>query len=241
MLAVTVGLLGGCVNPQRRLTADLRRAATAPNMPKVVACWEQTFEANGFTGEHLVLVDFTVTESGRLEDVHLEDAVDLTAGEPSPLGDGGAFGECVTRALQATTLPLRWGDAVRVSGFRIAFSDPNRQARESAAEGAATLLIGPRADRCQGLFSHAPPRDAGLLHKELVAAQAAAEAASDDRDKLARAYQRGYDLSLELAARLERDAATGASKASRRRMLDELERVRGLSGSLGEKIGCEPP
>lgn len=232
--------IAGCLHDQNRLAADLRSAATAQHMPKVVACWEKAFEENGFAGEYLVVVDFDVTQSGAVEKTRLQGVFDTSTSEPTRLADGSAFGDCVVAALDETKLAgLEPSAPLSVVGFRIAFSDPSRKARERATENAPSLLIGPRSDRCQGLYAHDPPRDAGLLHKLIEEARGEALASENDRDKLARAYQRGYDLSLELSDRLQRDAsAEDLPRASKKRLLDELARVKRIRDGLRSRLGC---
>lgn len=235
-------MLVGCTPDRDRLAADLRSAATARHMPKVVACWEKVFEESGFAGEYLVVVDFTVTEQGDLERTTLREAFDQSSGEPTRLADGGSFGDCVVAALDDTNLGaagLTPDAPIAVTGFRIAFSDPSQKARERASKNAPSLLIGPRSDRCQGLYAHDPPRDAGLLSKLLDESRSEALASDADRDELARAYQRGFDLTLELSDRLKRDASEDElPRASKKRLLDELERVKRLEGELRSHIGC---
>jgi hypothetical protein len=106
------------------------------------------------------------------------------------------------------------------------------------------VLIGPRADRCRGLYGHDPPLEAAVLHQNLAEAQSQAARAESDGDGagLARALQQSYDLSLELAARLELDAASDdMTDKGHQRLVDELERARALAASVGAKIGCTPP
>jgi hypothetical protein len=101
------------------------------------------------------------------------------------------------------------------------------------------MLVGPRADRCQGLYGHEPPRDAGRLHRLLGEARAEATRHEKDLDKRARALQHAYDLALELGERLKRDASRrDLNRTGKKRVLDELDRVEGIRSELGERIGC---
>lgn len=221
---------GAAVTP-----SDIQRAATERHLPHVVACWEQAFEGNGFVGEYQVTADFSVDGSGAVFGARVTEAVDVTSGDPTPLGDGGAFASCVTAALNQERLAL--SGPLSVTGYRIAFTDPSRAQRERAASQTSSMLVGPRSDRCQGMYAHEPPRDAGLLHRLLSEARAAADAADDDRDKRARAAQRAFDLALEIHHRLERDARE-ADPPSRKRLLQELKRIDKARAEIGRTIGC---
>ncbi len=233
--------LASCTS-QAQMASALQQAATNEHMPRVVACWESEFEKNGFAGEYLVTVNFEVTASGNVRHAHVADAVDVTGGDHQPLSDGSSFADCVESALDATSLaPAGMTGPLTVKGYRIAFSDPSRDQRRAAQENAPSLLVGPRADRCQGLYTHDPPRDAGLLHKLLGQARASAAGHKKNRDKLARAWQRSFDLALELHERLTRDARQRKATAGKERLLHELRRVAKVRDEIGRLIQCERP
>ncbi len=236
-------LLVSCVT-QDELASQLKSAAISPHLPKVVACWETAFEESGFTGSHLAVVDFTVTAEGAIRDASVRELRN-TDGE----GDGAPYGfeECLVEALEASDLSAGGfapGRDLVVKGFRFAFADATKDARREASEDSPSFLIGPRADRCQGLFGHDPPRDVLALQSELAKAQGDAAAAKSDRDRdrQARALQRSYDLALELRERLSFEAVRDdLSSEGRDRVIVELERAGSLADTVGDEIGCTPP
>jgi hypothetical protein len=135
---------------------------------------------------------------------------------------------------------------LQVKRFRIAFVDDSAKQRTAASAKQANVLVGPRADRCRGLFSHDPPRDASTLYAEIERAdtQAAAlhaQGHAGDQDLEARAEQQAYDTKLELAERLASDLAQPAiPEANRKRLRDALEQARAQAVKTGAKIGCKP-
>jgi hypothetical protein len=234
--------LAGCVT-RAEFASRLERAAVADNLPKVLSCWETSFEASGFRGEYVAVVDFTVGGDGKLRDVEVRELRDTSVAEGNR-ADDEPFVACLGSALADSTLGpagLEPGSDVRVTGYRILFSDASKEARAEASADAPSMLIGPRADRCKGLYAHEPPRDAAALAGELAEAQTEAQRASADRGKLARALQRSYDVALELRERLQRDAKRKGPDGSRERILAELERVDATAAELGTRIGCTPP
>lgn len=246
VLALAAG--SACATKQE-LATQLRVAMGQDQIPQVVACWETAFEAAGFTGQYEAVVDFTVTAgSGQVRDAVLHEIRNTATGEHAPPdGPGGDLGTCLVAALNASKLEAGGmsprGD-VHVVGFRIAFTGPASADRDTSSEPGPTLLLGPRADRCRGLYGHDPPLEAAALHQDLAVAQAeAAEAeGSGDRAAYARALQKTYDLCLELADRLDLDgAADDLSDEGRARIIEERARARRLAAEVGAKIGCTPP
>ncbi len=249
MLLLPLPLLANasCTSRQE-LVAQLRVATGQDQIPKVLACWESTFEAAGFTGEYLAVIDFTVAAgSGQVRDVVVREILDTSTGKPEPADEmGHELSDCLVEALNASSLGpggMSPSGDVHVIGFRLAFTDASQKARAAASENAASILIGPRADRCKGLYDHEPPQDAATLHQELAEAQAkAARTDSTDLSHKARALQRSYDIALELSARLELDShREDLAEAGRERLFEELERTRSLATDIGTKIGCVPP
>jgi hypothetical protein len=123
------------------------------------------------------------------------------------------------------------------------FADASSQARKAAAQQTPNILIGPRADRCLGLYTHDPPRDAATLVAELAEAeQTVTKNASADADSRARALQRAYDLALELGDRLRTDLGTDRlSPASRTKTLEQIRRADDVARRVGRAIRCTPP
>jgi hypothetical protein len=234
-------LLMGC--PSRAsLLADLETATEQQHLPAVVACWERAFEASGFAAEYHAVVDFTVeARSGRILHPVVRAVHDVSAGEPSELDDE-RFESCLNEALARSALSsggMRPAGDVHVVGFRFAFTGAGQGGRRDDDK---PVLVGPRADRCSGLYSHRPPRGAASIYQELRDARGGAERTGDDRDRHARALQRSYDLSLELCARLEIDAQqSGLSSEGRARIEDALVRANETAEEIGAQIGCTVP
>ncbi len=246
VMALLVAATASCATHQE-LAAQLRVGMGQDQIPKVVACWESAFEAAGFTGEYLAVIDFTVTAgSGQVRDTVVHEIYDTSTGKPEPTDDTGReLSDCLVEAFNQSTFGpsgMRPSGDVHVRGFRIAFTDASKNARAVASELAPTILIGPRADRCKGLYGHDPPREAAKLHHELADAQAeAARADAGEGDRRARALQRSYDLALELSARLELDTnREDLSEQGRERLFEELKRAGGMAKEVGAKIGCSP-
>jgi hypothetical protein len=241
LLAATTGGISGCAN-RTALAQRLRSSASPDHMPAVVACWEQAFERAGFRGSYLARVDFTLAVDGTLRDVAVRSLVDRRSGEE--VGETHGLRSCLHDALTETRLPsLDLGHDLPVSGYRIAFDDVSEQVREEASERAPQVLIGPRADRCMGLYGHEPPRDITVLQAELEEAKGQARAARNtDRDRWARSLQKQYDVALELTQRLRLEAdQPDVTAEARRRYEDELDRARRLAEEVGASIGCDPP
>lgn len=229
------------------LARKLEEATQQQHLPQVVACWERAFEAAGFRGSYVVEVDFTVEMgSGQIRHAqvrHVEPANGSTGG-----GDAGAserLGRCVAKALEHTHLS-KGGFApstnVSVVGFRFLFADASSEARLAAADQVPNVLIGPRADRCIGLYTHDPPRDAGLLFVEVTDAERQVSATEPGTDARARALQQAYDLALELEARLRSDLdREELSAESRGKIREQIRRARSITFRIGRAIGCRPP
>jgi hypothetical protein len=230
---------------ERELAEGLVAASTPARLPKVVACWEREHEAMGLRGSYRVTVDLVVEGgSSRLRRAR------VTAIEPGPEVPPGratdGLARCIEAALDATTLP-RARDAegpglsslgdVEVRGLRLAL-EPSRVALDTA-DRAAHVLVGPRAERCQGLFLHEPPRDAATLLEEIASHEAQAARQGLERDALARALQRVFDLRLELLARIARDRELPSVSAASKKKLDELELdTKKAARRVGARIGC---
>lgn len=238
--ALVAGLgANGCMSGQQ-LAARIGQSLSPEVVPEAVGCWEREFEAAGFKGEYMAVVDFTLDSSGQLGDVKVQ-AIEPTAraGAPATEEPTTSLSACLERALgRANLASSGWtpDGSVSVAGFRIALTDASAEARKAAAEAAANMLIGPRADHCLGLYSHHPPLDAARLMNELRTARAAAEAVPPDkRDELARALQKVYDLALELHKRLALDAATADDAHLTEEGLLESEHV---AEKVGAQLGC---
>ena len=246
-IALSLGLCSIGCSTQQQLAAQLETATQQQHLPEVVACWEKEFEAAGFRGEYEVVVDFTVElGSGRIQDVVVR-GVDPTGDDTEPLDPLGAdrLSRCIRDALAASNLS-RGGFTpstnVHVRDFRLLLADASSQARKAAASQTPNILLGPRADRCLGLYTHDPPRDAATLVAELAEAEQAAEKSGPGRDERARALQRVYDLALELGDRLNLDlGADQLSAASRKKMFEQIRRAEGIANRTGRAIGCKPP
>ncbi|WP_050434688.1 hypothetical protein [Chondromyces crocatus] len=244
-MTLLVVFTAGCVSKQA-LTDRLVSAAQPAHLPLVVACWEKQIETDGFQSDYTASLDFTVEKKtsrilrARTRSVEPDDA------------QGRALAACVEEALARTTLP-READAegpgfvmasdVEVRGYRIAFVGPKAETRERAAERQAHVLLGPRADRCQGLYQYAPPRDAATLSAELSERERKVDAtASGDRDQHARELQKTYDTQLELRERLRLDAAhPDVPLPSQKRLLEAMQQVEQDARRTGALIRCEPP
>jgi hypothetical protein len=242
---IALGVLaGGCMSSQQ-LASRIGQSMSPEVLPAAVGCWEREFEAAGFHGEYVAVVDFTVESSGEIRDVKVQ-AVEPTArdGAPKTEEPTTSFSACLERALASSSIAASgWtpDSATEVLGFRIALTDASAEARRAAEQNSPNMLIGPRADHCLGLYSHHPPLDAARLTTDLAAARAAAKAApADKRDEVARALQKVYDLALELRKRLALDASSeegsGASQSRTQQALREAESVAEETGAL---IGCK--
>jgi len=238
-----VGLLLAACTSRAQLSSELVQAAAVSDMPEVRACWESHFERAGFRGSYVATVSFVLASDGSLRDVEVTtlepDDRDGSAMEPT-----GELSACLRVALEATVLDdIRPSNDVAVTAFRIALRDGSAQARLQASEQAATILIGPRADRCHGLYGHEPPRDLAQVQRELSHAQnLAAVHRGTDRDRYARALQQSYDLALELRQRLLLESKRkDLPQQGRSRMRSELRRSTEIARELGAQIGCDAP
>lgn len=238
---------GGCAGG-RDVAARLANAAVPSHLPLVMACWEKEFEAAGFRGEYKATVDFTVGSDGRLRRAKVRK---LEGEGADPSRDPAAFRACIEEALDATVLP-RSDDAngpgfaassdLAVEGYVLAFVDGSSQAREEAERRSENVLLGPRSDRCQGLYAYDPPRDAVDLYTAIGEADAVARQAKDQPDALARSLQKAYDLRLELRERLRRDLdAPDLPEANRKKLRASIAEAEERTRAIGAAIGCAPP
>lgn len=249
--------LAGCAGDPA-LAAGLANAARPSRLPYVVACWEREYAASPPESAYVATVAFVVqARTSKLQAAEIESIVAVTeAGAPAKSsGREGELGACLKAAINQSSLPAE-ADAdgpgfstpadLQVKRFRIAFVDDSAKQRTAASAKQANVLVGPRADRCRGLYSHEPPRDASLLYAEIERAdrQAAAlhaQGHAGDQDLEARAQQQAYDTKLELAERLTSDLEQPAiPEANRKRLRDALDAVRAETRKTGAKIGCKP-
>ncbi|MCA9619436.1 MAG: hypothetical protein KC731_10440, partial [Myxococcales bacterium] len=180
---------------------------------------------------------------GHLGSVEVRELRDEASGEPvTSLDDASELRTCVEDAFASSTIPpLSTGRSIAFVGYRVALRDGTQAARSAASER-GEVLIGPRTNRCQGLYAYDPPRDVSAVETDLEDSRRETERAGRDRTRLARALQRQYDLTLELAERLAVEGkAEGLSDASRKKYRKELVRARQAAADLGERIGCPAP
>lgn len=245
---IVSALTAGC-GSQAKLATNLADAARADTLPLVVACWEKEYEAANFTGGYLATVDFTVEgATSRIKDAKVKSL------EPAEGGSSGVppqLGPCIEDALGRSALPRADSKAgpgfltssdLRVRNYRIAFEgDASR--RDLAEKRQANVLIGPRADRCQGLYTHDPPRDPSALYAAINDAESKASFyRASNQDNYARELQRTYDSQLELRASLSAELATsGLPEANRKQTLKHLERLQQALRETAGRIGCTPP
>ena len=231
-------LLCACVTRQD-LAARLTTATTGDTLPELAACWEAEFEASGFRARYVAVLDFVVTGEGKLKDVEVRRMLDERSGDDAY--EAAELKACIDKALEGKQLQgFEHTSDLPVTGYRIAFRDASKNARAAASKRAPTVLIGPRRERCKGLYGHDPPREMSKLAGELDRALADADAAKgSDRDRYARALQQSYDLALELRERLrlesKRDDLTEEGK---KRMKKERRRATKIARDAGDKIGC---
>jgi hypothetical protein len=255
--AILASMLAGCAGDQA-VAASLANAARPSRLPYVVACWEREFAAAPPDSGYVATVAFVVqAKTSKLQAAEVESITAVNeAGAPAKAsGREAEIGACLKAAINQSSLPAD-ADAdgpgfstpadLQVKRFRIAFVDDSAKQRTAASAKQANVLVGPRADRCRGLFSHDPPRDASTLYAEIERAdtQAAAlhaQGHAGDQDLEARAEQQAYDTKLELAERLASDLAQPAiPEANRKRLRDALEQARAQAVKTGAKIGCKP-
>jgi hypothetical protein len=244
LLAALLGL-AGCVNEQT-IAASLSNAAHPPRLPEVFACWEKEFEASGFQGEYVAVIDLRIDGASKIHDAKVK-ALEPAAGGSSR--DPAAFRACLEAALDRSSLPAA-DDAdgpgfhvpfgVELSNVRVAFTDSPARKRAAASGRQANVLVGPRADRCAGLYSHSPPRDAGTLYDEIAQADGRVREAAEDADRRARELQKKYDAELELIERLGADLAQpGLPEANKTRLKKALAEVTDAAKKTGARIGCK--
>jgi hypothetical protein len=257
LAVVAVGALGGC-GADPALAVSLANAARPSRLPYVVACWEKEFAVAPPEGGYVATVDFVVqARTSKLQAAALRSLEPVTAeGQPGKLsGREAELGACIKAALDQSSLPaaadsdgpgFSTASDLSVKRFRIAFVDDSAKQRASASASQANVLVGPRADRCRGLYSHDPPRDASTLYAEIgrsekQAAALHAQGSPGDRDLEARELQKVYDAKLELGERLTLDLGQPEiPEANRKRLRDALEEARAQAKKTGGKIGCKP-
>ena len=249
--------LGGC-GADPALAVGLANAARPSRLPSLVACWEKEFAVAPPEGGYEATVDFVVQAStSKLHSAELRSLVPVAAdGQPGkPSGREAELGACITAALDQSSLPAS-ADAdgpgfstatdLRVERFRIAFVDDSANPRATAGAAQANVLVGPRVERCRGLYSHEPPRDAATLYGEIGRAETQASALRaqgkpGDRDLEARELQKAYDAKLELGERLASDLGQPEiPEANRERLREALDEARAQAKKIGARIGCKP-
>jgi hypothetical protein len=236
--------ISGCATPRDR-AASIIAASTAGHMAPVVACWEKEYETSGFAGEYIAIVDFDIGFNERFSNAHVKSLEPI---DPSlPTHDMTEFRTCIEKAFDEVELPTS-NDAggpgysafigVAVHNYRLAFVGDKEGRRQEAGGRQANILIGPRADRCQGMYMYNPPRDSSTLFTE-IAFMKDKPAPQSDKDAVARELQKNYDLHLELVARLEVDLTNSSLPAkNRQRLADALETARREIATTGPRIGC---
>lgn len=249
-LAAAAIVLGGCVG-DGRVARELAAASTPPRMLEVEACWEKQFE-HSVPGEYRARADLTVVVEAGVAHFRSARVTELAHVNGAEAADERALRTCVERALDLVVLP-READAdgpgfitsvdLHIENFEVRFVDASSDSRKKATQRSKNVLLGPRADRCQGLFTHDPPRDGSVLYAEIARAQDRAQRlVSGDRDEYARELQRTYDLAIELRERLTADLASpGLPDANRRRTRKALDEADALARKIGAQIGCTPP
>jgi hypothetical protein len=245
--AIAIGLFG-CASPQT-LAAEFVAAATPGHLRPVVACWEQEYEASGFQGEYMATFDLEISGAEIIRSARVT-GLEAT-GETRSERDTGRFRECLEKSFVGIELPSK-ADAdgpgyssivgASVRNYKIAFLGDQDERRKRAGGLQAHVLIGPRADRCQGLYVYDPPRDTSALFTEIGLGKSRADAArGKDRDQHARELQKTYDLQLELITRLRVDLADASlPPVNRKRLTDALDTARTEARATGAAIGCTP-
>lgn len=244
-----VAIAVGCASEQT-IARDLANAATPGHLPLVVACWEKELETASFRGQYVATIDFEVeAETSR---IHGAKVASMEPSKDTSARDLAGFTACVEDALNRSSLPVtsdRDGPGFTASldlvvrGYRMEFVDVSQSKRRAASERQGHVLLGPRSDRCQGLYIHEPPRDASTLYGEIATAEAkAARAEREDRDLYARELQRAYDGKLELRARLTEDLADPLiPERNKKRVRQAIGELEESARKTGERIGCAPP
>jgi hypothetical protein len=243
-LAIAVIGAPACATPRDR-AASIISASTSGHLRPVVACWEKEYETSGFDGEYVAIVDFEIGFDEHFSNAHVTSLETVDKSPPSH--DLTPFRECIEKALNEVELPTK-NDAggpgysafigVAVRNYRIAFVGDQEGRRQEAGGRQANILIGPRADRCQGMYTYKPPRDSSTLFTE-VALMKDKPASASDKDAVARELQKTFDLQLELSARLESDLENSSlPAANRKRLVDALDIAKREIASIGPRIGC---
>ncbi|MFO0762877.1 MAG: hypothetical protein U0359_40955 [Byssovorax sp.] len=257
LLLPITGALGGCAGDPA-LAASLANAARPSRMPKVVACWEKEFAESPVQTGYLATVDFVIAPGAKLRDAKVRALVPIAGDDGPPPEEAlwpaerkAAFSACVEAALDESVLPtspdsdgpgFSTDSDLPVRSFRIAFVDASAKRREAASARQTNVLVGPRADRCQGLYSHDPPQAASTLYAAVSEAEARAGTPGQDPDSKARELQKAYDSQLELLERLGSDLGQPAiPEANRARLRDALAEAHKTAARLGARIGCKPP
>jgi len=244
-------MLSACAG-DHALAAKLADAAKPARLPEVVACWEKEFDAASTQPRYEATVDFVVEggtsriQRARVRSIVATDDEDRTL---PPTGREEGLGACIEAALDRSALPtsadgegpgFSISSDLRVEGFRIEFVDASAKKRALAEARQSHVLIGPRADRCKGLYAHEPPRDASTLYEEISKSESRALSA-DDLDQRARDLQKTYDAKLELIERLSADLGEpDLPEVNRERVREALDGAIGSAKKTGALIGCEP-
>jgi len=228
-----------------QIDSGVRQAMSQDALPKVVACYEDAYERNGFSGEFIARVDFTIESgTGALQDVAVQSIAPLPSGGHTTTDVDEAFRACLPKALASTRVkPLSSLSTVHVTNYPIAFKAPRAsELKDGKAHGGA-ILVGPRDDRCRGLYSYRPPRDAAALYTQLGQLKAElSRVKAGAADQRARTLQQSYDVMLELRLRLRMATKRKELKAgSRRRMREAIITLTDSLNQTGNQIGCTPP
>jgi hypothetical protein len=231
----------GCAS-NAQVESYVRQAMSQDALPRLTACYEETFERNGLAGAYMARVDFTIAAgTGQLRDVAVRNISTLQESEAEVVDVDEGFRQCLSPALAASRVaPFSSIRSVRVEDYPISFKAPDADGQRRATRETAHVLIGPRDDRCRGLFSHRPPRDAASLYASLASAQAVIARRGDgDADLLARTAQEAYDLILELRGRLELESKqVGLDDARRDRLRGARQAFKPSLDDLAREIGC---
>lgn len=255
ILSLGAALAGCGADPS--VAASLANAAKPVRLPYLVACWEKELQGSPPETGFVATVDFVVEgKTSRFKEARVR-SVEAAGPDGKPVASRGPSAEldrCVAAALNQSSLPTEddsngpgfaTAEDLQVKRFRIAFVDASAKQREAASAKQANVLVGPRADRCQGLYSHDPPRDASLLYAEISrseqqAAALHAQAGPGDRDLEARELQKTYDAKLELLERLTSDLGQPAiPEANRKKLREALDELDGSLKRTAAKIGCK--
>jgi len=238
----TAGCIGG-----RDLESKLANAAVPSHMPLVMACWEKEFEAASFRGEYKATVDFVIasgtSQIGRAKVKQLDAAEGGSARDPAP------FRACLEDALNHTALPtaddgngpgFATSNDLTVKGYVIAFVDASSKARAEAEKRSEHVVLGPRADRCQGLYTYDPPRDEVDLYTAIDQAESGVAQTKAEPDQYARLLQKAFDLRLELRDRLRLSlGAPDLPEANKKRLRSAIEETETKARAIGAAIGCK--